>query len=86
MPGLLENPFLGYLVLLLFMLLIQCSDVTIGILQAIAISMPFSFGMVIPILLLMKPFGLINLMRKIMFQKPRLMRGFIYSQSRVLPI
>ena len=31
MPGLLENPFLGYLVLLLFMLLIQCSDVTIGI-------------------------------------------------------
>ena len=44
------NPFLGYLVGLLFTMLIQSSDATIGILEAIAISMPVSFGTAIPLI------------------------------------
>ena len=44
------NPFLGYLAGLLFTMLIQSSDATIGILEAIAISMPVSFGTAIPLI------------------------------------
>ena len=44
------NPFLGYLAGLLFTMLIQSSDATIGILEAIAISMPISYGTVIPLI------------------------------------
>ncbi len=44
-----ENPFIGFIVALLFTMLIQSSDATVGILQAIAISVPVTGGMALPL-------------------------------------
>ena len=46
--GGLTNPFIAFLVALLITMLIQSSDATVGILQAIAVSGGFTLGMAIP--------------------------------------
>lgn len=45
-----NNPFIGFLFALLFTMLIQSSDATVGILQAIAMSAVLTRGMVIPLI------------------------------------
>ncbi len=45
-----QNPFIGFLFSVLFTMLIQSSDATIGIVQAFALSVGVNFGMAIPLI------------------------------------
>ena len=44
-----ENPFVGFLFALVFTMIIQSSDATVGMLQALSISIGVNFGMAIPL-------------------------------------
>jgi len=45
-----SNPIIGFLIAVAITMLIQCSDATIGIVQAFALSVGISYGMAIPLI------------------------------------